>query len=368
MDLDSRRAIAIVDKNNMLKDLENTPSFYSEALRMTRDIDPSIARSKVNRVLFLGMGGSAIVGQLIRDWSYDRRSIDIDVVMDYQIPRNIDKRTLAVAISYSGNTEETLNACLEAIRTKSTVIGISSGGLLEKLCQAKKVMHIKVPSGLPQRVSLPFLLTLSGWLIELTGHLSGFLRELESSIPTLQDMERNLSVTASSAHNQAKTLALQIAATIPIIYGYREYSSAATRWKTQFNENSKIVAMSNVFPELNHNEIVGWDQSDRDLLDKLSAIFIQDQRPPKDISQQIEITKNIIKSKTNRVYEVFPKGRSRLSRMLSVIYLGDFVSFYLAVVRKINPTPVDAISKIKNALAKRHGSLDAITKMLGVDT
>lgn len=361
---DNRRAVAAVDADNMIEHLENTPNFYREALRTTKNSHFQFSASSVDRIIFLGMGASALAGRLIQDWSYDRRSVSMDVAMDYVLPANVGKNTLVVAVSYSGDTEETLTAATQALKMKAKVVGISSGGVLERLCKSKKITHIKVPQSFPSRVALPFLLTMSGWLTEVTGCFRGFLRELESSISTLQKMARELSVDVPSASNPAKKMALEIATTIPIIYGYREYSSVAARWKAQLNENGKIMAMSNSLPEVDHNEIVGWDKSDPNVLDKLSAIFIRDQRPPPSIGKRIEITKDSIKARTNKVYEVFSRGNSRLARMLSAVYLGDFVSFYVAVIRNVNPTPVEAILKIKNTLAKSLGTLDAIAKKI----
>ncbi len=360
--LDDPNLIASIDREGMLAVLERTPEMYRDALRIGQSFDTPRAR-QIYRVLFLGMGHSAIGGSLIRDWALDRCAIPIEVSKDYLIPKYVDEGTLVLALSYSGNTEETLTALLRALDLGCLAIGFSSGGLLERLCLKHKVPHVKIPGGFQPRAALPYLFLTPALILERWGILESVSREAKETIGVLEETRRRIDASIPSQNNNAKRLASQLLGTIPIIYGAREYASVAFRLKIQFNENSKILSAASVIPEMNHNEVVGWKGINQPT-ERLSVILIRGPGEPTEIKARIEVTKEVIAQTTNRIYEVWAEGDARMARMLSAVYQGDYASLYLAVLNGVDPTPVKIIDWLKRELDVRLGLLNRLSREL----
>jgi glucose/mannose-6-phosphate isomerase len=338
----------------MLGDLAKTPNYCQDAINRTEQVNVSKSMNPKN-IVVVGMGGSAIGGEILRDWLRDRLSISIEVCRDYTLPAYVNKDTLVFANSYSGNTEETLTAFITAIQRKCTVLSITSGGQLEKFCKKLQLPHVIIPAGLQPRLAIPYMFFPLPILLEKLGLLSNVKEDLNESIHVIARICKANAPDMPINKNKAKQLATGLLESIPVIYGFRQYSSVAHRLKTQFNENSKVPSKSNVFPELNHNETMGYEAPKR-LTKTQSVILLRDPEEPPEIRNQIETTTALVFNKTQNLLEIWAEGEGKLAKMFSILYTGDFVSVYLAILQGKDPTPVNTIVKVKSELAKKSGN------------
>ncbi|MGD2066231.1 MAG: bifunctional phosphoglucose/phosphomannose isomerase [Candidatus Bathyarchaeota archaeon] len=350
--LDQQNKIKEIDKNNMLGDLLKTPEYCRDGIKRAKQVNVPEGMNPKN-IVVVGMGGSAIGGEILRDWFRDTLPISIEVCRDYTLPAYVNKDTLVFVNSYSGNTEETLTAFLSAIQRKCTVVAVTSGGQLEAFCEKLQVPHTIIPEGLQPRVAIPYMFFPIPVLLEKMGIVSGIEAELEDAIAALEKAAKANAPDVPTKGNKAKQLATELKATIPIVYGFRQYTSIANRLKAQFNENSKIPSKAEAFPELNHNETVGYDAPES-LTKKLSIVLIRDPQEPPEIRNRIETTTSLVFGRANKVLEIWAEGKAKLAKMLSVMCVGDFASVYLAILQNKDPTPVDIIVKVKAELAQKN--------------
>jgi glucose/mannose-6-phosphate isomerase len=349
--LDDPERVREVDKSHMLNHLVKTPDYCRDAI--SRAVQTNVpTKVKPKNIVIVGMGGSAIGGEILKDWLRDELSIPVEVSRDYTLPAYADKDTLVFANSYSGNTEETLSSFLAAVRKKCTVIAITSGGQLVEFCKKLQVLHMTIPSGLPPRVAVPYLFFPLPVLLEKMGILSNMRDELEEAIKIFEKVSKANSPDVPAENNIAKKLANELMDTIPVVYGFRQYSAVAHRFKTQFNENSKYHSKHDVFPELNHNETVGWEAPES-LTKNYSVILIRDPEEPSEIRNRIDTTKSLVFSRAKKVHEITAEGNRKLAKMFSVLCVGDYTSIYLALLQNKDPTPVKIIDSVKKELAKK---------------
>lgn len=319
-----------IDNSNMLKVIEDFPHQCRTALDLPKGMSVS---GKVDKIVVAGMGGSAVGGDLLKAYMHDSK-IPVFVVKDYNIPNFVDENTLFFAVSYSGNTEETLSAYEEAVRKKAKIVAVTSGG--EIASKAKKV--VKIPTGLQPRAALGYLFFPVLGVLSNSGIIDVKGNEVEEMLNTLSKTDE-FKITG-------ERLAKKIQNKTPLIYASNLLCPVAYRWKTQLNENSKAAAFSHVFAEMNHNEIVGYQSMNKG---DFAAIFIRDKFDNERIKKRMDITKEIISTRVD-VEEVFTRGEGLLSRIFSGIYYGDFASYYLALLNKVDPTPVNVIENLKKRL------------------
>jgi len=283
------------------------------------------------------MGGSALPGEILISYLTKNFKIPIEVNKNYNLPENINSKTLVFAISYSGNTEETLDAFRQANRKSCQLITISSGG---KLCELSKKLNkpsIKVPSGIQPRLSYGYL-------------FFPILRVLQNSglVPNQEDyiMELTDKLRKDIYKKSASDISERLLGKIPLIYSSERMYAVAYKWKINFNENSKIHAFCNYFPELNHNEMVGYTNPNGNYY----VIIIKDELDEMKIRKRMKLTKDLIQLKKCPVLDLELKGSSDLVKIFSTIYLGDWTSYYLALRNKTDPTPVEIIENFKKKL------------------
>ncbi len=190
-------------------------------------------------------------------------------------------------------------------------------------------------------------------ILEKIGVIEGISKEILDTVKTLDKVKDEIKASIPTNQNKAKKLALEIKDTIPVIYGFREYTGVAYRIKTQLNENSKMFCKFDVLPELNHNEIVGWENLQPNLAKILSVILLRSQDEPPEIKVRIETLKKILSQTTSNIHEIYSRGEKKLSKMFSTLYLGDYLSYYLAILNKVDPTPVKTINLLKEELKKK---------------
>ena len=356
--LDQPEKLKEIDKSDMLSHLMKTPDYCQDVINRAKQAKvPEKVEPK--NIIIAGMGGSAIGGEILQNWLRNELPIPIQVCNDYTLPAYANKGTLFFANSYSGNTEETLSVFLDAIRRKCTIIVTTSGGYLLSFSKELQVPYVTIPSQIPPRAALPYLFFSLPVLMERMNVLPSVDENLQEAIQVLKKVGEENSPEIPTEDNPAKKLALELVETIPIIYGFRQYQSIAHRLKTQFNENSKVPSKHDVFPELNHNETVGWEAPEI-LTKNYSIILIRDPNEPPEIRHRIETTKSLVLHKAKKVLEINARGEGKLAKMFSVLRIGDFTSVYLAILQGVDPTPVKIIDEVKRALGKKFDMVEKL--------
>ncbi len=351
--------IGRIDESNMLAFCVNAAVHYQEASNLAEKI--SLRYANPENIIVAGMGGSAIGGELLKDWARDKAQMHIEVCRAYELPACANARSLVLLVSYSGETEETLGTFLDAVKRRCMVFCVSSGGSLLKFAGKLDVPYLRVPRGFPPRAALPYLFVPLLKSLERVGVISGVSVELSEAIAILARIGGENAPEKPVKVNFAKILAAGINQSVPVVYGFGVYRSVAQRFKQQFNENSKVPSKWEVFSELNHNEIVGWEKAGK-LAKCFSTIFIRDKNEPDEIRSRIETTKDLLPS-LSKMFEVWAQGKSLLARMLSTVCIGDFTSVYLAILRNVDPTPVQTISLLKEKM-KQTGTKEKIIREL----
>ncbi len=362
--LDDENRIKSIDSDDMYKFLMNMPESCAEMLDVAKKFQLSHGIEEFRNILICGMGGSGIGGNLVRDLLYDKIPIPIIINRSYNIPAFVNKKTFMIVISYSGNTEETLSAFAEGIKRECKIVGLSSNGKLIEYCKKLGIEYIKVPTEIQPRAAIPYLFIAILMILQKSKIISDFSQDLEETITILKNLRNELFIKSPLNNNLAKQIAIGIMGSIPMIYATSGYGSLARRMKCQINENSKNPAHWDEFPELNHNEVVGWEVTSN--ITQIScAILLRTQDENEVINNRIEITKNIIlKDKVKEVFEIWSRGKSKLAKMFSLLFIGDFVSYYLAILKGVNPTPVKSISELKKKLKERLNFLHLIENKL----
>jgi len=347
--LDDLKLITEIDKSGMRRRLSDFPRQCEEAESLAKSLEFPFSSEDVENVVISGMGGSAIGGDILISYLRENLKIPAIVNRNYSLPAFVNEKTLAIVISYSGNTGETLASLNEAYEKRSKLIVITSGGTIEEFCSLNSIPIIKIKGGLQPRESIGYIFIPLLILMDKTGFIESQHREISETIELLKLLSKGYA--PESPENDAKRLALDIHGKIPLLYGIHGLTDSITlRWKCQFNENSKTPAFYNSFPELNHNEIEGWD-TNHELGHNFFVVILRSEDEAENISRQIEITKTILSDRVGGIKEAWGKGNGRLARMFSLIYLGDFVSYYLAILNGIDPTPIRNIESLKKQLS-----------------
>ena len=352
--LDNFKKIEKYDESSMLELIESFPEQCQDAQRLGDEFElPQRFKSSYKNIVCAGLGGSAIGSDLVRSYIADEALIPVFVNRNYTLPNFVSRDTLVIASSYSGNTEEILSAYSDARSRGSQISVITSGGKLEKIANQDDVPCLVVPASFPPRCALgysffPLLLILSK--IGIVKDQEAFIDDAIHNLRKLKDSRIGYKVPERD--NLAKRIAGEIFGKLPVIYaGHDHIDAVVTRWRGQLAENSKTLSSGHLFPEMNHNEIVGWENPKRTLKECV-AIILRDSADHPRVSRRMEITGRTLKDSRVKVLEVSSVGKELLARMLSLVYIGDFVSFYLAILNGIDPTPVEKITAIKRELAK----------------
>jgi glucose/mannose-6-phosphate isomerase len=365
--LDLDEDFSKLDKVNMIKLLEEFPQKMRDALRLgeeffiptnflpaptSNSVSVPISTRNFKNIVVLGMGGSAIGGDLLSDYLTDELSIPIVVIRGYDIPRFVDENSLVFAVSYSGNTEETLSALKRCLKAKARVIALTSGGKLAVLARENNFPVIKVPAGIQPRAAISYLFFPILKALERLDLTRKKGDEIEETFTVLKELSKEYGAKSPIKNNLAKKVALRLYQHLPLVYGSEGLLKAvAMRWKTQINENSKWPCFWNVFPELDHNEIVGYEIENSINL-QVKIVYLQDKEGLLRVEQRREITRKIIEDKVAEFIVCPTKGKGKMARMFSLIFLGDLASYYLAILNQVDPSPVVCIEDLKKELDK----------------
>jgi glucose/mannose-6-phosphate isomerase len=350
IDLDNPVSYAPLDPAGMAAMVSNFPIQCREAMAIGESFIPPAKYKKIDNVLVCGLGGSAIAGDLVGSLNVFRISVPFRVSRQYELPAWTKENTLVILSSYSGNTEETLSSFQQALNRKAKIICITSGGKLAQLASENKIPMMTIPGGFPPRAATGYLIFPLLLALEKCGLIPSLEDERRETLAVLEAMSVELSPSKPALENDAKTLAKMLLGKLAFIYGACYLAPVALRWQTQLNENSKVLAHAGELPEMNHNEVVAWSHRSQ-MADKLAAIFLRTKDEHPRVSARFDLTKRII-SENAAVKEYWCKGQSRLARQMSLVYLGDFASLYLAFLAHKDPMEITAINFLKGELAK----------------
>jgi glucose/mannose-6-phosphate isomerase len=345
------RKISRLDPHHMFDWIWELPVQVESAVELGTAVPLKLNVRGIRNIVVTGLGGSAIGGDLLRSYLANELALPFIVNRHYTLPEFVDHNSLVIVSSYSGNTEETIAAHLDAVKRKARVLCITSNGTTAKLAKRFKHPVIVIPKGYPPRAALGY--SFFPLLLALT-RLKLVKRKDNEITETINLLYRNMSVFSKpdSPQNAPFQLAQQLRGTLPIIYAPQEHLDAvAVRWRGQICENAKQLAFGHVLPEMNHNELVGWKHP-APLLKRFHVIFLRDRGTHRRVAIRETITKNMLAQRAGHVTTVWSVGRSLLTRIFSLIYFGDWLSFYLAILNNEDPTPVNAIDELKKNLAR----------------
>ena len=338
-----------IDPQGMKDAVYNFADDINKASKIGKKIILNKKYNNIHNIIVVGMGGSAIGGDINKMLLKNDLSIPLIVSRNYFIPKWANKHSLVVVSSYSGGTEETLSAFKDALSKECQIYGITTGGILSKELSSNDLDFILIPSGLQPRAALAYSFVPMLYLFLHLGLIKIDLNNnLMNSIKLLKSVRDDYML--NDQKNPTWVLSNKIFNTIPILYGETDNTSViALRWSNQLSENSKMLAFCNEIPEFNHNEIVGWENNPN-LIEKFSIIWLSDESDQERISIRQKISEKILETIVKNQFEISLHGSSRFDRLLHLIHFGDWVSLWCAYLHGTDPSPVDKISRLKKEL------------------
>jgi len=296
----------------------------------------------INNLVICGLGGSGIGAKIVSNWLQDELQVPLTLVNEYTLPAFVGPNTLVIGSSYSGNTEETTMAMLEAQRKGAFIFGVTSGGQLAQFCDTHGYDCVRVPGGNPPRSALAYsLVQLVNYLQALGFITDRVLKEIKSSISLINAEQAAIMI-------KAKELSDYLYGKVGVFYGETKYEGVIVRARQQFNENSKYLGWSHVIPEMNHNELVGWGGGD----DRFAPVFFMAEDLHPRNMKRFDISMKAVQNKSNALFVLEAKGRSLVERSLYLIHLVDWASFYLCERNGVDIMDIEIIDFLKSELGK----------------
>ena len=355
MNLDDPQVYQQYDREGMLVRLHEMPRLCQQAWQLAMKFNLPQDYRQVDKVVILGMGGSAIGGDLVSSLIISDAKLPILVHRDYALPAFVDARTLVIASSYSGTTEETIASFEKALETEAKKLLITTGGKLKTMAEERNIPVFSFDYSAQPRAALPFSLLPIICFLQKLGFIGDRSADVTETVQVLEKLSQETKEDAALPHNPAKQLAHRLYRHLPVIYGAGIVSEVAHRWKTQLNENSKAWAFYEAFPELNHNAVVGY-QFPEELASKIMVVLLRSSRLAERIQLRYQVTCQLLEQAKVDYQIVDGVGDSPLSQMMSLLLFGDYVSCYLAMLYRIDPSPVKAIDYLKEQLVQHKRS------------
>ncbi|PLX31426.1 MAG: bifunctional phosphoglucose/phosphomannose isomerase [Ignavibacteria bacterium] len=350
--IDYAQRITTLDSHDMYGVLRDVPMQAKTGMEIGNAVNlTAIDSTAVQNLVICGMGGSAIGGDILRVFAETRSPVPISVIRGYAVPQFVDGRSLVIVLSYSGGTEESLSAYADARARGAQCVVVTSGGTLLERAREDNVPAAVIPGGLAPRSALGYLFFP---LLVLAARLDIIDIEQSTMDAVVASLESATELYADygDPENQAVAVAEKLPGRIPVVYAAQKGLDAVlTRWRCQIEENAKMLSYTNVFPEMNHNEIVGWEQN-TDLLSRIAVIVLHDREDLPQIRKRIAVTLDLIRPLAGDITEIYADEDLALARVLGLICLGDWVSFYLAMATDMDPYPIEKINRLKNELAR----------------
>jgi glucose/mannose-6-phosphate isomerase len=351
INLDDLKIYPKLDPDGMLGRIKELPMQFTQAWQAVMSFNLPADYADVNKVVILGMGGSAIGGDLVKSLVMPEVRIPVIVHRDYGLPAFVDDKTLLIASSYSGNTEETLSGFEPALKTKAKKIAMTTGGKLQQMAEANNVPVFKIEYKAQPRAALGFSFVPTLGVMQNLGFIKDKTKDIAETVKVLEKLSARLDEESYTATNPAKQIAQRLFGCLPVIYGAGIAAEAARRWKTQLNENSKAWAFYEIFPELNHNATVGFPLPE-DIAHKVRIILLRSPLFNQRIKLRYDVTCELLKQAGVQYEFVDSEGQSALAQMVSLVSIGDYASYYLAILNRVDPSPVKVISYLKDRLAQ----------------
>ncbi len=345
--LDDPEYIKQHDPSGMLQKITDFPRSAKKAIENSERIRINIYGGDYDSILVAGMGGSAVGGLLLRDWLLDTLKKPITVNRDYHLPAWVDQNTLVYAVSYSGNTEETLNQYREAVEKGCTVICFCSGGALEERAKENMQTLVKFPKGHQPRAAIPYQFYNLAGVTRRIGFISDAKwGEVAESIEVVEELCKTLNSESPTESNPSKKLAEEIKGYIPFIYAPSLFTTVAYRYSTQFNENSKNPSATNFYPEAFHNSVMARE-GDETLLSKICVVNIHDLKGNAKLDKKIKAVEELMRGTFGKTVSIETRGESNLARMISALIQGDYASAYLGILNGVDPSTTESIDLLK---------------------
>jgi glucose/mannose-6-phosphate isomerase len=322
--------------------VEAFPQHLREALAIGRAAQFNIPSKKFNNVVISGLGGSGIGGKIVSQLVGETCPLPIICTNDYVLPAFVDANTLVIISSYSGDTEETVAAFHEAREKGAEIACITSGGKIAGFAKEMGLNCIIIPGGNPPRSMFGYSAVQQFYVLQAYGLIdNSFEKSIENTISLIENNIAEIRATT-------KSVAEKIVNRIPILYSEAQYEGLAIRWRQQINENSKMLCWHHVFPEMNHNELVGWTGGDN----RVAVLMIRNEDDHKRSQIRMELCKKLMGEKCDTIIEMWSKGSNRIERTFYMNHVGDWLSIDLAELRNEDAVAIPAIIFLKGELAK----------------
>jgi len=345
--LDDLEALAEIDPHDARRVLAEFPAQCRRARTLRATPPLGIGTPRV--VVVAGMGGSAAGGDLLAACAADAVDIPVLVHRGYGLPALTGPDALVIACSYSGDTAEVLSAFDAAVARRVPVVALTAGGALAQRAAAAGRPRVTLPDGLMPRMALGYLFLPAVALLEGCGVTVATAAEVDEAVAAVESLAAELLPARPSADNEAKRLALSIGDRLPVIYGGPTTGAAAYRWKTDVEENAKTFALAGTLPEMNHNEIEAWQGP---AAKGMHALLLRDAAEPPEIAQRFDILRDMIGPSAGGLSEARGRGAGRLAKLLTLTYLGQWTSYYLAVLRGRDPWSVPLLDELKRRVRR----------------
>ncbi len=336
----SKKGIA-VDQRNMRQVILDMPKYINQGWNLAGSFSVNDA---VNKIFFVGMGGSAIAGEILKMYltndceEFQKQQIPIEIVRDYSLPATVDEHSLVFIVSYSGNTEETIAAFREALKKKAVCICLATGGKIQEIAKTVNTPCILLPKGMQPRASLALQFFVLLRIMQNSNYIKNQKENLEESVRVVSNPEK--------IEQAAQQLVQSAKGKIILLYSSSRLFGLAYRWKCQINENAKQHSFVGVLSELNHNELVAFMTK----MSPIHVIFLKDENDHPQIKKRVAICKELIIKRGYSTTEIAVGGKTELSKIFSGILLGDLFSYYLAIENNVDPTPIEIIDELKKRL------------------
>jgi glucose/mannose-6-phosphate isomerase len=351
VDLDNSLSYPKLDPSGMLDHLHQFPGQCQLAWEKVSKFALPPEYRPVDKVVILGMGGSAIGGDLVRRLALAESRVPVWVHRDYGLPPFVDGNALVIASSYSGETEETLSAFNQSLKTPAKKLAITTGGRLKKMAQKEGIPVFSIDYQAPPRAAFPHSFVPLVGIFQKLGLLGDKSADLKQALDILNQLSKDLLETSPLVANPAKRLATRLLGHLVVVYGGEVLSEVARRWKAQLNENSKAWAFFELFPELNHNAVAGYEFPPQ-LKDKIFVVLLHSDLLSPRSRLKYEATAELLANSGVGHEQVEALGTTALAQMMSLVLFGDYVSFYLAILNETDPTALAAVDFVKSYLAR----------------
>ena len=323
--------------------IEKFPAQLKEAIEIGERAEIGQHTEEIRNIYVAGLGGSGIGANFVSAFIQEECALPFAIGKGYRVPGWIGKNTLAICSSYSGNTEETLQAFDYILKTGAKLVVVSSGGNLIDLAKEYNLDYIQLPGGWPSpRACLGYSLVQQLFILQKLEIISSrFLKDLKASIDLIKFDQDDIKATA-------KSVADQIYNKLPILYTTGRMEAVTIRLRQQINENAKMLCWHHVIPEMNHNELVGWTTRD----ERLAVLYFRNRDDLKKNQKRIDINKEIIANYTRTIIELYSKGNSFIEKSIYFVHLGDWISWFLSELREVDSMEIKVIDFLKSELAK----------------